>query len=339
MDLRELGEMLRQLREEKGQSLDGVVERTKISRRNLLAIEEARREELPHAVYSKGFIRNYASVLGADMRVVNKALAEIFPEEEESEEAIVDVQRDVKLHARGDGKGMRLFKAGVLLALLVSAVIAVVLMLPGRKATNGGSARPPAAAAPEAKPAEAPKAASEVKVESKPVETSKPVEPPKVEEKPADTPVESPKPAEKPAEARPAEKPAEASQTVEAPKPADKPAEKSVEKPAEIVKPAEKPVEKPAEKIAGQAEERKPQSAGKAGTVQVVAKEACWLEAVPAGGEAQEFFLRPGEKLTIDYASTLELRVGNGGGISVTHNGKPVKLEAKSGEVKTLTFP
>ena len=96
MDLRELGEMLRQRRDETGLTLDEVVERTKISRRNLLAIEEARREELPHAVYSKGFIRNYASVLGADMRVVNKALAEIFPEEEEPEDAAAEVQRDIR---------------------------------------------------------------------------------------------------------------------------------------------------------------------------------------------------------------------------------------------------
>ncbi len=336
MDLRELGEMLRQRRDETGLTLDEVVERTKISRRNLLAIEEARREELPHAVYSKGFIRNYASVLGADMRVVNKALAEIFPEEEEPEDAAAEVQRDINLHVRGSGTGMRLFKAGVLLALLVSAVIAVVLMLPGRKAKIiGGSSEPPAATA----PAPVPEPAKAVE-ESKPA-VAEPV-------KPEETPVApAPKPAEKPAEAqKPVEKPADkpAEKPVEKPA-AAKPAEKQPEKPAEVAKPVEKPAEKvseapkPAEKQPEPAAQKKAETAAKAGTVQVVAKEACWLEAVPGGGEAQEFFLRPGEKLTIDYATTLELRVGNGGGISVTHNGKPVKVEAKSGEVKTLTFP
>ncbi len=322
MDLRELGEMLRQRREETGLTFDEIVERTKISRRNLQSIEEARRDELPHAVYSKGFIRNYASVLGADMRVVNKALAEIFPEEEDSEDAIAEVQRDLRLH-RADGRGMRLFKAGVLLALLVSAVIAVILMLPGRK-ERGANGQPSAAPAVSA-PAEAVRPKGEAKPAEKPLETPKPAEAPKPEEKPVPAP--APEEQSKPAAQAPVQVPAPS-----APAPSV-----AAAAPAETAAPA--PVQEPAPKIAPGSVEQAAPALAKAGSVQIVAKEACWLEAVPGGGEAQEFFLRPGEKLTIDYASSLELRVGNGGGISVTHNGKPVKIDARSGEVKTLTFP
>lgn len=316
MELRELGEMLRQRREETGLTLDVVVERTKISRRNLLAIEEARRDELPHAVYSKGFIRNYATVLDADMRVVNKALAEIFPEEEETDEASAEVRRDIQLHARNDGKAMRLFKGAVLLVLLVSLIVGVVLLFSGRstnKAEQAAPAAPAAAPAQEtpAKPAAEPGAG----VVPKPAEPSAPA---LGAAEPQPAPVPAPAPA-KPAEPAPASAAAKPVEPVPTPAPAAAPAPAPAPAPTQAEKPA--------------------QPAGKPGTVQVLAKEACWLEAVPGGGEAQEFFLRPGEKLTIDYATTLELRLGNGGGISVTHNGAPVKFEARSGEVKTLTFP
>ncbi|EPR42327.1 transcriptional regulator, XRE family [Desulfovibrio sp. X2] len=334
MELQELGEMLRQRREALGLSLDEVVERTKISRRNLQSIEEGRQDEMPHPVYSKGFIRNYARVLEVDLDEVNAALIEIFPEEEDENEATAqEVQRDLRLHSGGSGKGGGLLKAFLLLLLLAAVAAAVVWFLPGRKAKtttpeapkpgvtapapSSSSAQPPVQAVPApAAPAQSPENAPEAapKAEPAPGGQAKPE---------ASAPAGQTSSAAPAATAVPS---AETAQTVPV-------------KQAPAVETAEKPEPQKKEVAQAATSEKKPEAKGKPGTVQVTAREACWLEAVAENGEAQEFFLRPGEKLTVDYTSSLILRIGNAGGISVTNNGKPVRFEAKSGEVKTLTFP
>ncbi len=66
MNLKELGERFRAERERKGLSVTEVVQRTKISKTNVLALEAGDPEGLPHPVYAKGFVRNYARLLGLD---------------------------------------------------------------------------------------------------------------------------------------------------------------------------------------------------------------------------------------------------------------------------------
>lgn len=86
MNLIELGAKLRQAREKKNLSLEEVTEGTKISRRIILAFEDGDREGFPHPVYAKGFIKNYARMLGLDpdecLRVVDR---EYCRESEEGE--------------------------------------------------------------------------------------------------------------------------------------------------------------------------------------------------------------------------------------------------------------
>ncbi|MEF2144503.1 MAG: helix-turn-helix domain-containing protein [Desulfovibrionaceae bacterium] len=76
MDLIQLGAQLRQAREARKLSLKEVTEATKISRRILVAFEDGDRKNFPHPVYTKGFIRNYARLLGLDpqecVRVVER---------------------------------------------------------------------------------------------------------------------------------------------------------------------------------------------------------------------------------------------------------------------------
>ena len=61
-----VGRRLRMLREEKGLSIDTVVEATRISRSNLRAIEEHRLDELPAASFTRGLVILYAEYLGLD---------------------------------------------------------------------------------------------------------------------------------------------------------------------------------------------------------------------------------------------------------------------------------
>ncbi|HET6381606.1 MAG TPA: RodZ domain-containing protein [candidate division Zixibacteria bacterium] len=61
-----LGEVLRAAREAKGVDLPRVERETKIRTRYLQALEQGNYRELPGAVYTKGFLRNYGAYLGLD---------------------------------------------------------------------------------------------------------------------------------------------------------------------------------------------------------------------------------------------------------------------------------
>ncbi|HEX7196550.1 MAG TPA: helix-turn-helix domain-containing protein, partial [Candidatus Limnocylindria bacterium] len=61
-----LGEVLRDAREAKGVDLTRVERDTKIRERYLSALERGEYRELPGAVYTKGFLRNYGAYLGLD---------------------------------------------------------------------------------------------------------------------------------------------------------------------------------------------------------------------------------------------------------------------------------
>lgn len=65
-DRHKLGEVLREAREAKGADLARVERETKIRERYLSALERGEYRELPGAVYTKGFLRNYAAYLGLD---------------------------------------------------------------------------------------------------------------------------------------------------------------------------------------------------------------------------------------------------------------------------------
>lgn len=64
--LASIGQKLRQAREAKGLTLHDVQQETKIRERYLEAIEADLPEELPAAVYVRGFIRSYARLVGLD---------------------------------------------------------------------------------------------------------------------------------------------------------------------------------------------------------------------------------------------------------------------------------
>lgn len=60
------GDRLRREREMRGISLDEIATATKISTRNLRALEEEKFNQLPGGIFNKGFVRAYAKFLGID---------------------------------------------------------------------------------------------------------------------------------------------------------------------------------------------------------------------------------------------------------------------------------
>ena len=61
-----LGDALRERREQKGVTMQQAAEETRIREKFLQAIESGDYQSLPGAVYTKGFLRNYAQYLGLD---------------------------------------------------------------------------------------------------------------------------------------------------------------------------------------------------------------------------------------------------------------------------------
>jgi len=72
--LAEIGTKLKQIREEKGLSLEQISAKTMIQVRKLRAIEDAQIEQLPEPVYTQGFIRRFAEALDLDGAQLASAL-------------------------------------------------------------------------------------------------------------------------------------------------------------------------------------------------------------------------------------------------------------------------
>jgi cytoskeleton protein RodZ len=76
----DVGSQLRHAREERGLSLDQLADRTKISLRNLRAIERNGFDQLPGGLFTRGFLRAYAREVGlAPEEIVRQYVADCEP--------------------------------------------------------------------------------------------------------------------------------------------------------------------------------------------------------------------------------------------------------------------
>ncbi|HEY5617865.1 MAG TPA: RodZ domain-containing protein [Vicinamibacterales bacterium] len=87
----DIGETLRIAREQRGLSLDGLSQRTKIGAVALRAIEENDIQKLPGGIFLRGFLRAYAREVGLDVEdTVSRYIAQFEPQDEVLEEGAVD---------------------------------------------------------------------------------------------------------------------------------------------------------------------------------------------------------------------------------------------------------
>lgn len=124
--MKELGEILRSARENKGMSYEEIFEITKIQPRYLQAIEEGNLEVFPGEVYTKGSLRNFAKALGLDETVIMEKYYQLKGQSEApcSKSKEVNKKKEKPLYTRGEGiwNNMAL---GLLLVLLVFAGIKI----------------------------------------------------------------------------------------------------------------------------------------------------------------------------------------------------------------------
>lgn len=145
-----VGERLRAAREKSGVSLEDIAAQTRIPQRHLESIENAEWDNLPAPTYTVGFAKSYASAVGLDRTEIGEQLRE-----EMGGQRFAASQAEV-IEAADPARTMPIW-------LVVSAVIAVIVLViimslinrrsleqPGEAATNA----PVVAAAPAPNPAQ-----------------------------------------------------------------------------------------------------------------------------------------------------------------------------------------
>lgn len=126
-----LGEKLRALRKGQAVTLDMLVKRTQIQRKYLVALERGEYDKLPDPVYSRQFVKSYASVLGADVSY----FLELYNEECGRSDLIKPMQaprrrlqrRFLNSPAQMIGYGVAAFIAFVFLGYLLFQLVGVFL--------------------------------------------------------------------------------------------------------------------------------------------------------------------------------------------------------------------
>ncbi len=295
------GILLSNERVKRGLSLQEVADRLKLSRKQLEAIENDEYDKLPGATFARGFVRNYAKLLGLDPAVLNASLDAHLPAlnihapvhapaAPAPQEAPAPVASPAQSSRPLDP---RLIKGGLaVLALLVVAGLGY------RTVTQGGSVSTPPLAAP------APQAALSIPSTEAPAPASL-AAPSDVKSEPLKTepaPVAAAKPAElKPPVAAPADvKPVEV-------------------KPAEV---------KPGNVGAGAAQAAVSDTG--AGEVVLRAKATAWVSVIDAKGKKLLYDQITGEKRISGGTPPYKLTIGNAQQVELNYKGQAVPLADKT---------
>jgi len=329
MDLRELGALLKAERERRGISPNDVTEQIKISRSTLEAIEEGQEDKLPHKVYAKGFIKNYARLMDFDADEVAEVLSVAFGMEDDvlSRPAYQESKGSVSSIKTGQSGGKKSSTFGIILLLLLvlggGALWYFSFLTPKTPVQSEQGDAQPQAESPAASPAGLADGAG----------ANQPQEPASS----LDTPVGQTPPVQEELA-----QPQTSSETMGAPA-ADgamaeqAPADASSSPAGEV--PVQAPDENPVQDAAGAVLPEDGVIMGEGPNVVVItAKENCWLEAAADGGAMNELTLRKGQSLTGRFDDVLLVRLGNAGGVDIHFNGKPYVFDGSNGQVKTLKF-
>lgn len=356
----ELGALLQKERELRGLSREDVSRSIKVAIRTLKALESGELEELPHLVYTKGFVKSYARIVKLNPEELGAAVDAIYleaygePEDPEPVYNARNVQSSspswlwivliVLLLGLSAGGGWYFFLRTPSAPAVVSGE-----NLPAESAVQPAPETPPAVQEPVPAPEEAPADASDnLSTNSS---TGASIEAPAEGSAGSDLADKALNGAQSALSMEAAPQADQSQADLEAPAAsADQGAPAVVEPPAE-----EESTETPAvtEQAAAPAQESDHVSVVTSGSasqdvalpkvsgdqkITLSASAECWVEAWGDGVDRKEMYLRSGQKFVIRFPKTLTLRLGNSGGVSLALNGKNVKLDGADGKVLTMNF-
>lgn len=328
MTLEELGAALRAEREKRGLSIEDVANHLKIGARLLRALEEGDASSLPHLAYAKGFIRSYSSYLGMAAEEVNEAVCALGCTSPAVPQPVYTPEESL-------APGRSLKWLGVLIVLALVAGGAYVAWQQGALEILSRQTRRLAQPSP---PLQTPDSTESVPGR----ETSAPAA--DSAQTPSQTPAaksEAFAPAASPSpEAAPVAAPASAASTA---------SPGGVNTPSSAPAPAtawglSSTTAAPAQPAIGQNATQPAQSADGALSpgqhkVIITATEECWIHSNADNTDTRQFSLRKGDTFALTFTKSLELKLGNAGGVRIRYNGEDMPAPGQSGQVRTLTFP
>ncbi|WP_243364528.1 helix-turn-helix domain-containing protein [Fundidesulfovibrio terrae] len=343
MTLEEMGALLRQERERQGISLEKAATEIKISKKYLVALEEGYTKDLPHPVYAKGFVKNYARLLGLDPEEMGAVLSNHYAVDDdqlrethrtEIREPVAAIKPRKERRDRGSSMGASSGSSGfrpslwlgLPLLLVFGGLVWYFFFSSAGKSFNieemtGFLKSKLESQAPEAPQ---PSKAQQGKTDAK----SAPAKP-------------EPKPEPK-AESKPEAKP--------------EPAQASAPEPAPLVprdllattpgsggvKPAPAPAQQPSadqditpEKLAAEAQFA---ASGKQ-VVEINASQPATLEVSTEDGQKRSFTLVKGQRLTLRFDDKVGVRFQQAPSVDVKLNGKAYPLEGGKAEGRSIQFP
>ncbi len=335
MTFDELGAALRAERERRGLRIEDAADHLKISARHLRALEEGDGDSLPHPAYARGFIRSYAAYLGISSEEIHDALTAMTPGDAVPQPPAF--APETAPSERRSGRGGVLFV--LVLALLAGTGYAVwhwgVPAFSGLEERRLAQPSPPLTSARPAPPSGAEIAAKSAARQE-------------IQGAPAAGPGASPERRDAPAEAA-GQSAAQADPLrAQAGQPAGAPASASRQERADAPSPS---AAQPDAVGAGDAADRGAAEAAPAAAagdgaavpgqhkVIITATEECWIHSNADKTDTRQFSLRKGDTFALTFARSLELKLGNAGGVRLRYDGQSLPPPGQSGQVKTLTFP
>ncbi|MBD5553099.1 MAG: helix-turn-helix domain-containing protein [Desulfovibrio sp.] len=328
MTFTELGTALRAEREKRHLSIESVANQLKISPRQLLALEAGDGQSLPHPAYARGFIRSYASFLGFGGDEIQGMLAELQsedlrkprPEAAPAPEAVVPERQQ---RARGGAGWLALL---VLFGLAGGAWWAWqaghldFLKRPHEKQADILQTLPQADAYLAKKEARQ--------------------EPPAQREEPQPVIAGLSRPAN-PIAAIPKARPdgqAELSQAA-GPAQTDQPGRPGhAANTGAATYAAQAPNQTP-DQTPDQSPDNIPGQTPDQHKLIIVATEECWVHSSADKTDTRQFSLRKGDTFALTFAKSLDLKLGNAGGVRLRYDGRDLPPPGTSGQVKTISFP
>ena len=312
MTLEELGAVLRAEREKRGLSIEDAANHLKIGARLLRALEAGDSASLPHLAYTKGFIRSYSAYVGLSAEEVSAALSAL---EAENEEALIQQTPlpDVTLAPRRNFKPF----LSVFVVLLLGIGVYLVWQH-GALDVLTSQTRRQAQPAPMQSPdnAETPPVGVDARNLGREARQSgtagQPAAAAATDSGPqagrSAAPVAS---GAQRGEATGAQAPAPAA-------PATTPGTAAAA--ASAATSAQTPVTGPHKVI-------------------ITATEECWVHSNADHTDTRQFSLRKGDTFALTFTKSLELKLGNAGGVRLRYDGEELPPVGATGQVRTLTFP
>ncbi len=351
----EVGALLRRERERKGLSHEDIARMIKVATRTLVALENGNIHDLPHVVYTKGFVKSYARIVDLNPEELGQAVEALFAEEfgEPDDTEIFITHRTMP-------KRSRWALPTCLLLILLLAAGGVWYYLygfsadPMRAVTSGNMSEPATGVAPETV------GSGELAVH--PDDSTVP-SPPAMEQgvtggnaepDPANAPVsagpdgaDSTAVATAPSSSEPAlpsdqDSSATPQNMVEAGGSSSGGTEGVAFVPAlpsaSLASSADSISETASVPHASFSQDVALDSRSSRHRLQLAATAECWVEAWGEKVERKEMYLRPGQQFVLQFPSELTLRLGNSGGVRVTLDGKPLAIDGAEGRVLTVHF-